>query len=409
MRRNPNKQGRCHQRITGENISRKSLSGLTRRSLSQSRRDPDLPEAARVCHFGGSSRRPRAQPAVLAAEASGGSTTRRCLDGPISNPTRSAGRGETGLIRRAAESRALTTGRRFLYRLIHPTLRPASAGRRAEPDSSSRPCPASPHRTRRRRPSPRPRPKPPAAGDAKRAPTLANLRAEIDRIDKELVDLLNRRSEVAVQIGQIKQAQGLDIWSSSREDEVVARALEASRGPLPHETLRLIFRELMSSSRSLQRQLRVACLGPEVQLQPPGLGRQVRRVGRARPGRLDRRGLRGGEPPARPVRDRPAGELDRRPDRRHARHVRPAPRPEDPRRGPAPGPPLPAGQGGMGRRPPGLLQGPGDLAVPELAGEEPPAGRDGRRRLLGRGRRDRPAATRRPPPSPASPPPTPTA
>ena len=90
-----------------------------------------------------------------------------------------------------------------------------------------------------------------------------NLRSEIDRIDKELVDLLNRRSEVAVQIGQIKQAQGLDIWSSSREDEVVARALEASRGPLPHETLRLIFRELMSSSRSLQRQLRVACLGPK--------------------------------------------------------------------------------------------------------------------------------------------------
>jgi chorismate mutase / prephenate dehydratase len=105
--------------------------------------------------------------------------------------------------------------------------------------------------------------KAPPPGDSKRTPTLANLRSEIDRIDKELVDLLNRRSEVAVQIGQIKQAQGLDIWSSSREDEVVARALEASRGPLPHETLRLIFRELMSSSRSLQRQLRVACLGPK--------------------------------------------------------------------------------------------------------------------------------------------------
>ena len=100
-------------------------------------------------------------------------------------------------------------------------------------------------------------------GDAKRAPTLANLRSEIDRIDKDLVDLLNRRSEVAVQIGQIKQAQGLDIWSASREDEVVARAIQASRGPLPHEALKLIFRELMSSSRSLQRQLRVACLGPK--------------------------------------------------------------------------------------------------------------------------------------------------
>ena len=100
-------------------------------------------------------------------------------------------------------------------------------------------------------------------GDSKRSPSLATLRAEIDRIDKELVELLNRRSDVAVQIGQIKQAQGLDIWSPSREDEVVARAIQASRGPLPHESLRLIFRELMSSSRSLQRQLRIAFLGPK--------------------------------------------------------------------------------------------------------------------------------------------------
>ena len=103
----------------------------------------------------------------------------------------------------------------------------------------------------------------PRAADKKRPPTLAGLRSEIDRIDKELVGLLNRRSEMAVEIGRIKQVQGLDVWSSSREDEVVDRALQASRGPLPHETLRLIFRELMSSSRSLQRQLRVACLGPK--------------------------------------------------------------------------------------------------------------------------------------------------
>ena len=99
--------------------------------------------------------------------------------------------------------------------------------------------------------------------DAKHAPTLANLRGEIDRLDKELVTLLNRRAEFAVQIGQVKQKQGLEVWSPAREDEVIAKALETSRGPLPPETLRLIFRELMSGSRSLQRTLRVACLGPK--------------------------------------------------------------------------------------------------------------------------------------------------
>jgi chorismate mutase/prephenate dehydratase len=99
--------------------------------------------------------------------------------------------------------------------------------------------------------------------DTKRAPTLASFRSEIDRIDKELVTLLNRRAEIALQIGQVKQKQGLEVWSAAREDEVIARAMASSRGPLPPETLRLIFRELMSGSRSLQRTMRVACLGPK--------------------------------------------------------------------------------------------------------------------------------------------------
>ncbi|WP_165219666.1 prephenate dehydratase [Aquisphaera insulae] len=104
---------------------------------------------------------------------------------------------------------------------------------------------------------------PSEAPDAKRAPTLSSLRGEIDQLDLDIVTLLNRRAEIATQIGQLKHKQGLEVWSAAREDEVIARAVSASHGPLPNETLRLIFRELMSGSRSLQRNLRVACLGPK--------------------------------------------------------------------------------------------------------------------------------------------------
>ena len=103
----------------------------------------------------------------------------------------------------------------------------------------------------------------PDPADTKRAPTLASLRGEIDRVDKELVALLNRRAEFALQIGQVKRKQGLEVWSPAREDEVIAKALSTSLGPLPPETLRLIFRELMSGSRAIQSTLRVACLGPK--------------------------------------------------------------------------------------------------------------------------------------------------
>jgi chorismate mutase/prephenate dehydratase len=116
-----------------------------------------------------------------------------------------------------------------------------------------------------RKPAPKSRPASPGrmTADARRTPSLASLRAEIDRLDAQLVNLLNERAEIAAKIGQLKDQEGLDIWSPAREDEVVARALAASRGPLPEESLRMIFRELMSGSRALQRTLRVACLGPK--------------------------------------------------------------------------------------------------------------------------------------------------
>jgi chorismate mutase / prephenate dehydratase len=99
--------------------------------------------------------------------------------------------------------------------------------------------------------------------DSPKRSSLESLRAEIDRLDRDLVGLLNRRADIVAQIGRLKHDRGIEIWSAAREDEVVAKALAASRGPLPQETLRVIFRELMSGSRALQRTIRVACLGPK--------------------------------------------------------------------------------------------------------------------------------------------------
>jgi chorismate mutase/prephenate dehydratase len=89
------------------------------------------------------------------------------------------------------------------------------------------------------------------------------LRELIDRLDQELVNLLNRRAEIAARIGQFKNDHGLEVWSAAREDEVIAQALAAHRGPLPAETLKIIFRELISGSRAIERTIRVACLGPK--------------------------------------------------------------------------------------------------------------------------------------------------
>jgi len=106
--------------------------------------------------------------------------------------------------------------------------------------------------------------KKPAAksSSAARKPSLSSLRTQIDRLDTEIVRLINERAKIAVRIGKIKDEGGQAVYSPSREEEVLARVVEASKGPLTPTCIRAVFRELISGSRPLERVLRVAFLGP---------------------------------------------------------------------------------------------------------------------------------------------------
>ena len=101
-----------------------------------------------------------------------------------------------------------------------------------------------------------------AAKTPPRAPTIPTLRAKIDRIDRDLVGLMNERARLAHEIGKIKDVNGQRCYDPAREEEVLARVAELSRGPLSPQALRNVFRELISGSRALERALRVAYLGP---------------------------------------------------------------------------------------------------------------------------------------------------
>jgi len=92
--------------------------------------------------------------------------------------------------------------------------------------------------------------------------SLNELRDEIDRVDAELIALLNRRADVVVRIGDLKRGDGTPIYAPHREQAVLAKVLERNHGPLPDRTVEAIYRELMSGSFSLELPLRVAYLGP---------------------------------------------------------------------------------------------------------------------------------------------------
>jgi chorismate mutase/prephenate dehydratase len=98
--------------------------------------------------------------------------------------------------------------------------------------------------------------------DATARPDLEALRARIDELDRRLVELLNERARVVVEIGRIKRASGAPIYAPDREAEVLRRVTRANQGPLSDAAVGAIYRELMSGSFALERPLRIGYLGP---------------------------------------------------------------------------------------------------------------------------------------------------
>jgi chorismate mutase / prephenate dehydratase len=98
------------------------------------------------------------------------------------------------------------------------------------------------------------------------ATSLRNLRHQIDKLDLQLLKLLNERATIAAEIGRLKNDHGEEVFSPAREEEVIKNILEIhakNKGTLDSNTVRAIFRELISGSRALQKVLKVAYLGPE--------------------------------------------------------------------------------------------------------------------------------------------------
>jgi chorismate mutase / prephenate dehydratase len=92
---------------------------------------------------------------------------------------------------------------------------------------------------------------------------MVALRAGIDEVDEELVRLLDRRARLARRIGEIKQENGLEAYAPARERAVLDRVAALGAGDFPKRGLQAVFREIISSSISLEARLKVAYLGPE--------------------------------------------------------------------------------------------------------------------------------------------------
>jgi len=92
---------------------------------------------------------------------------------------------------------------------------------------------------------------------------LKPIRAKIDELDTQLVEVINHRLSLAQEIGQIKRATSSEIYAPEREDAVLRKVVALNQGPVKNEALRAIYRELMSAAIALEKPLSIAYLGPE--------------------------------------------------------------------------------------------------------------------------------------------------
>ncbi|MBW2725090.1 MAG: prephenate dehydratase [Deltaproteobacteria bacterium] len=93
---------------------------------------------------------------------------------------------------------------------------------------------------------------------------LGVLREKIDEVDREILERLNRRAKFVEEVGHLKSGGKLSpIYVASRERDIVANLIAGNPGPFPNQGIVHVFREIISATRSLEKMVSVAYLGPE--------------------------------------------------------------------------------------------------------------------------------------------------
>lgn len=92
--------------------------------------------------------------------------------------------------------------------------------------------------------------------------TLSEIRKKIDEIDAKLLELLNARADLVHEVGLLKRKEGVSIYAPEREEQLLRSLAKRNKGRLPEASIRAIYREIMSASLALEKDLTIAYFGP---------------------------------------------------------------------------------------------------------------------------------------------------
>lgn len=97
---------------------------------------------------------------------------------------------------------------------------------------------------------------------------LNKIRADIDSIDRRIVELILQRAHLVKSVGEVKKRDRSDLYRPDREKEVyenvirIAHDIMGDELPVPEDVIKNIYREIMSGSIAIEGGIGVAFLGP---------------------------------------------------------------------------------------------------------------------------------------------------
>ncbi len=82
--------------------------------------------------------------------------------------------------------------------------------------------------------------------------TIGDWRKKIDEIDAVMLQLLNLRTDFALEVALLKEEEGLSLSAPERERKVLARMQNLNTGPLDREAVTRIYQLIMEETRRME-------------------------------------------------------------------------------------------------------------------------------------------------------------
>ncbi len=82
--------------------------------------------------------------------------------------------------------------------------------------------------------------------------SIDELRERVDQINREILTMLQRRGELALEIGKAKNQSNRPVYDYTRESKIIEDLLQLNEGPLQDESIKNIFEAIIRECRNLQ-------------------------------------------------------------------------------------------------------------------------------------------------------------